>query len=108
MKTNWDVTPSEAIEVQQFLRKRVRLEPLSRKAQTVAGADISFNRYSDVMYAGFVVLELPSLRVVATSHAVVVSRFPYIPGLLTFREAPPLLEAWRQLEVRPDVVMFDG
>ena len=78
------------------------------KLELVAGADISYNKFSDVIYAGIVVLRLPSLEVVTTSGIVTTTKFPYVSGLLSFREAPPLLEAWEKLTVRPDVMMLDG
>jgi deoxyribonuclease V len=86
----------------------VRLEPLPEGVGLVAGTDVSFNRYSDVVYAAIVVVRLPSLEVEATAGVVARATFPYISGLFSFREAPPLLEAWERLDVRPDVVMVDG
>jgi len=60
------------------------------------------------MYASVVVCELPSLRVAEAAWAVRGARFPYIPGLFSFREVPPLLAAFARLERRPDVLLFDG
>ena len=105
---SWDLTPSEAIAVQQQLRSRVRLEPLRGEIKTIAGADISFNKFSEVVYAGIVVLSLPDLRIVESVGVRSVSEFPYVPGLLSFREAPSLLEAWEKLRTKPDVLMLDG
>lgn len=105
---DWDLSPREAVELQKSLRERVRLEPLGRKIETVAGADISFNKFSPVLYAGIVVLRLPSLEVLEEVGVVGETKFPYVPGLLSFRESPPLLEAWAKLKCEPDAVMFDG
>ncbi|MBO0725947.1 MAG: deoxyribonuclease V [Blastocatellia bacterium] len=105
---SWDLTPGEAIEVQRRLRNLVRLQPLARPVNTIAGADISFNRFSETVYAGIVVLSLPDLRVIETAGVRSVAKFPYIPGLLSFREAPSLLEAWEKLKTKPDVLMLDG
>ena len=104
----WNLTPREAVELQKQLRGRVRLEPLGRKIETVAGADISFNKFSPVVYAGLVVLRLPTLEVVEEVGVVSETRFPYVPGLLSFRETPSVLEAWAKLKTEPDAVMFDG
>jgi deoxyribonuclease V len=104
----WNLTPREAVELQKRLRERVRVEPLARKIETVAGADISFNKYSTTLYAGIVVLSLPSLEVVEEVGVVSETKFPYVPGLLSFRESPPLLDAWAKLKTEPDAVMFDG
>ncbi len=105
---SWDLTPSEAIEVQQRLRAMVRLEPLTREVHTIAGADISFNKFSETVYAGIVVLSLPDLRIIEEAGVRSVAKFPYVPGLLSFRETPSLLEAWDKLQTRPDVLMLDG
>jgi deoxyribonuclease V len=105
---DWTVTPREAIELQKRLRERVTLRPLDRRIETVAGADISFNKYEPTLYAGIVVLRLPSLEVVEEVGVVSETKFPYVPGLLSFRESPPVLEAWSKLKTEPDAVMFDG
>jgi deoxyribonuclease V len=104
----WTMTPREAVELQKSLRERVRLVPLERGIETIAGADISFNKFSPVMYAGIVVLRLPSLELVEEVGIISETRFPYVPGLLSFRESPSLLEAWAKLKTEPDAVMFDG
>jgi deoxyribonuclease V len=105
---SWNLTPTEAVALQKQLRAQVVLQPLPDQLELVAGADISYNKFSDVIYAGIVVLRLPALEVVATAGIVTTSKFPYVSGLLSFREAPPLLEAWEKLTVRPDVLMLDG
>ncbi len=104
----WNLTPTEAVKVQRDLRERIRIEPFSGEPELIAGADISFNLYSSTVYAAFVVLDFSSLEVIARASAVVEVHFPYIPGLLSFREIPPLIQAWEKLEVEPDVVVFDG
>ena len=104
----WALTPREAVELQRSLRERVRIVPLERRVETIAGADISFNKFSPVMYAGIVVLRLPGLEVVEEVGVVSETRFPYVPGLLSFRESPSVLEAWSKLKTEPDAVMFDG
>jgi deoxyribonuclease V len=105
---DWTMTPKEAVELQKSLRERVVLQPLKRRIETIAGADISFNKFSTVIYAGLVVMRLPSLEVIEEVGVVSETRFPYVPGLLSFREAPSVLEAWAKLKTEPDAVMFDG
>ncbi len=104
----WDLTPSEAIQVQKGLREKIRLISLRKPVRLVGGADVSMNLYSTDGFAGFVVLEYPAMREVA--HAVIADRllFPYIPGLLSFREIPLLLQAWKKLKTKPDVLLVDG
>ena len=104
----WDLKPREAVELQKRLRDEVRIVPLKGKVETVAGCDISFNKYDPTIYAGVVVLRLPSLEVVEEVGVVSETKFPYVPGLLSFRETPSLLEAWEKLKTEPDAVMFDG
>ncbi len=104
----WSLTPREAVELQKKLRERVRITPLKKRIETVAGADISFNKFDPTIYAAVVVLRLPSLAVVEEVGVVGETRFPYVPGLLSFRESPSVLEAWAKLKTEPDAVMFDG
>ena len=104
----WDVSPSEAVKIQQQLRLELISQPYAGLPRYVGGADISFNKYSPRVYAGYVVLELPSLKVVERAGAVMDVSFPYIPGLLSFREIPPLLQAWNKLKQKPEVLVMDG
>lgn len=105
---DWDLTPTEAVALQKELRGKIRIEPLRREVSLVAGCDISFNKFSEIVYAGIVVLRLPELDVVDSATVITRTSFPYIPGLLSFRETPALLEAWEKLKTTPDVVMLDG
>ena len=105
---SWDVPTHEAIAIQQKLRTKVQLTPLKEPITYIAGADISFNRGSKVFYAGFVVFRYPSLKLCGHSLVIVKSTFPYVPGLLSFRELPALLAAWEQMPLQPDVVLVDG
>ncbi|HVF88640.1 MAG TPA: deoxyribonuclease V [Blastocatellia bacterium] len=105
---SWGLKPSEAIELQKDLRGRVKIQPLDRPVSLVAGCDISFNRFSEVIYAGILVLRLSDFEVVDRATVVTETSFPYVPGLLSFRETPALLQAWEKLSTAPDVVMLDG
>lgn len=106
---NWNVTPKEAIETQQRLRSQVRIAPIDiSKLRTVAGADLSYDKGSDIVYAGIVVLSYPSLELIEQVGVTTRATFPYIPGLLSFRETPALLEAWERLSIFPDALIADG
>ncbi|MBI4850471.1 MAG: deoxyribonuclease V [Acidobacteria bacterium] len=105
---SWDVTPTEAVEIQKKLREQVKIQKLSGKVRYIAGADMSFEKFSNIVYAGFVVIDVKTLEVVGSSTIVTEAKFPYISGLFSFREVPPLLEAWKKLDVEPDVVVLDG
>ncbi len=102
------MTPREAVELQNSLRDRVVMSPPARPIRTIAGGDISFNKYSSTIYAGVVVLSLETLEVIEESGVVTETHFPYVPGLLSFRETPALMEAWRRLTSEPDAMMVDG
>ncbi len=104
----WDVSPKEAIELQKSLRNQVLIEPLDREIQTIGGADVSLNRFSSTLYAGIIVLSFPELEIIEYKTVKVETIFPYIPGLLSFREIPGLLHVWNKLEMKPDVLMVDG
>ncbi len=104
----WDLSPTEAIALQRELSRQVRLTPLAKEPETIAGADLSFHRFSNIVDAGIVVLRLRDLSILDSSHVRTTAPFPYLPGLLSFREAPPLLEAWERLHIKPDVLMLDG
>lgn len=104
----WDLSPAEAIALQRELAARVdAVSPLPR-CRLIAGADVSYDRGSSRFYAGVVVLRTDDLAVVERRGAAADSPFPYVPGLLSFREAPVLLEALARIESRPDAVMCDG
>ncbi len=103
-----NITPQEAVEMQKELRQQLRLQPLQKEIKTIAGADISFNKYSTTVYAGIVVMHFPSLQVIETSGITDETSFPYIPGLLAFREVPALSKAWENLNTKPDVLVLDG
>jgi len=107
-KFTWKVTPKEAIEIQKELQREVRLVPLSKDLCYIGGSDASMNLFSPEGFAGFVTLRYPDLDLV--DHAVSKDKinFPYIPGLLSFREIPMLLKAWQKLKQKPDVLIVDG
>jgi len=105
---SWDLGPAEARALQGDLAARVdSVRPLP-PCQTVAGADVSFNRWGPTLYAAVVVLDARTLDVIDRAGAVAEARFPYVPGLLSFREAPAVIEAFGKLSVRPDVLICDG
>lgn len=102
------LTPAQAIAYQLELRKQIRIEPLEKDITTIAGADISFNKYSEIIYAGIVLFSYPDLKIIDNATAISRTSFPYISGLLAFREVPALLEAWDKLSIKPDLMVLDG
>lgn len=103
---SWDVTPEAARELQNRLRSQVVTADRFGTINTVAGVDIGLKR--DIARASVVVLSFPELQVVDIEVAECPVRFSYIPGLLSFREIPPLLTAFDRLKTEPDLVIVDG
>ena len=104
----WDVSPKEAIEIQESLTENVRLVDDFDEIRTVAGVDVGFEDDNTVTRAAVVVLDIETLKPVASAIARQPTMFPYVPGLLSFREIPAVLEALKQLLVRPDLLLCDG
>jgi deoxyribonuclease V len=104
----WDLAPPEAEALQRELADRVDARTPLTQCRLVAGADVAYDDAANRYYAGVVVVRLPELDVIERVSAIGGSPFPYVPGLLSFREAPVLLEAFAKLQVEPDAVMFDG
>lgn len=104
----FDLTSAEAIRLQERLRAQIHLSGDIHDVSFVAGADASYTKGSDVIHAVVVVLRYPDLTVVERVSVSVVTGFPYIPGLLAFREGPALIEAFRRVRSEPDVIFFDG
>lgn len=101
-------TITEATHLQLEMREQIVLKPLEKEIRTIAGADISFNKYSTTVYAGIVVLSYPEMIVQSYSLVTAVTTFPYVPGYLAFREVPSLMLAWQQLPQKPDLLVLDG
>jgi len=100
------VSPDEAIRIQERLADEVDPAPRPDAVETVAGIDVSIR--DDTAQAAVVVLTLPDLEVVDRAIHRCDVPFPYVPGLLSFRETPPVLPALEQLSVTPDVLMTDS
>ncbi len=103
---SWSLTADEAIKVQAQLRARLALSWDGRKVETIGGVDVDLEQ--DQARAAIVVLRLSDLKPIEGVTADVPLVFPYIPGLLAFREGPAVLAAWEKVQNKPDVVMFDG
>ncbi|HVS37495.1 MAG TPA: deoxyribonuclease V [Gemmataceae bacterium] len=104
----WNLSPKEAVTLQRGLADRVVADSPPPRCTLIAGADVSYNKFSPTIFAGVVVLRLPDLTVVERRGASVECHFPYIPGLLSFREAPALLAAFAKVKASPNAVMLDG
>jgi len=105
---HWVRTYRSAVALQERLRSLVRVEPLCPRPEIVAGVDVSYDKTGDLFYAGIVVMRKPGLEVIEEVTVVRRAAFPYIPGLLSFREGPAVLAAFRKVKTEPDAVIFDG
>lgn len=105
---DWDAPPKEAVAIQNRLARQIVLEPRNEPPQIVAGADIAFDTASGAAFAVVVLLQFPSLQPAGKFAVEGTVKFPYVPGLLSFREAPLLLRAFEQVEPAPDLIFFDG
>lgn len=105
---SWNLTPREAVVLQQRLKARVVAEDRLPAVRHVAGTDVGFERGGRTTRAAVVVLAFPGLEPVDWAIARRPTRFPYVPGLLSFREIPALLAALAMLKVKPDLVLCDG
>jgi deoxyribonuclease V len=108
VKHSWDLSPKQAVALQRKLAGRVREEPLAGPVRYVAGTDCAFLDGGRRIVAAAVLCETRTWQTVATSEVVRPCEFPYVPGLLSFREAPAVIETVRRLPERPGLLMCDG
>jgi deoxyribonuclease V len=105
---NFPTTIDAARRVQNQLRSQVILEDRLSSVQTLAGVDVGFEDDYRLTRAAVVVLSFPELRVLESAIAKVPTGFPYVPGFLSFREIPAILEALKQISIQPDLLFCDG
>jgi len=104
----WDLSPNRARALQIELARLVETTDRLGTIERVAGVDVGFDNKKGLTRAAVAVLEFPRLEPIEETFATCPTRFPYIPGLLSFREAPALLAALEQLSEPPDVLLCDG
>lgn len=104
----WDVSPAEAIALQQALRSHVVRQDALPPVSAVAGVDVGFEEQGRITRAAVAVLRLPELSLLESAVVRRPTAFPYVPGLLSFREVPAVLEALQQLRRLPDLILCDG
>ncbi|MDF7798860.1 deoxyribonuclease V [Pontiellaceae bacterium B1224] len=104
----WDVSPKEAIAIQKALQSHINLTDDFGDIKTVAGVDVGFRKNNTITVAAIAVLDFQTLEVIETVVAHRPTTFPYIPGLLSFREVPCVLEAMLKLSAQPDLLLCDG
>ncbi len=104
----WDLSENEALKLQHELAAKVVTEDQLGKVQLVAGVDVAYDKHSDKLVAAVVVLGADTLEVIETVTAEDHAQFPYIPGLFSFRELPPLIKSLAKLNHSPDLIVCDG
>ena len=104
----WDLSEEAAIALQGRLARAVEREDRLGAVRTVAGVDVAYDSHSDALVAAVVVLDAQTMQVCARAEAVDSARFPYIPGLFSFRELPSIAKALAALDVTPDLIICDG
>lgn len=108
IRHNWNISPAKAIELQKKLADKIRLEPLTGKTRTLAGVDCAFVDGGAGIIAAAVLCDAESMEIIETASERRPCEFPYIPGLLSFREAPAVISAVRKLTGPVDLLMCDG
>ncbi len=106
-KSFWPTNIAEAKRLQHYLSQRVQLTPLKKKTvRTVAGIDAAFTETHTI--AVVAVFDIETMSLIEKSHCVQKTSFPYVPGYLSFREGPAMINAVRSLVSVPDILLFDG
>ena len=104
----WDLNPSAAIALQQQLREQVITDDQLGNVKRVAGVDVGFRAQGTITRAAIAVLSYPELKLVDSAIAETPTSFPYVPGLLSFRELPTVLATLAKLKQLPDLWLCDG
>lgn len=105
---NWNVSIEQAKAIQLELKDRIQIKKLGSPVRSVAGCDVSYSKKTEMCFAVVMVFKFPTMDIVEQTQASGPVNFPYVPGYLTFREAPILLKAFEKIENMPDLVLFDG
>lgn len=104
----WNLSEQDALELQLLLSTKVAIEDQLNEVKFVAGADVAYEKYGDALVATVVLLDAKNLKVVESITTRGSAQFPYITGLFSFRELPPLIGAFSKLKHTPDLVVCDG
>lgn len=102
----WDLSPKEAVDIQNKLRQKIRLNKWQGQPGLIAGVDVAFRKTKAC--GAVVVLSYPEFNVIEQVYKTGKITYPYIPGLLTFREGPILEKCFRATKFGPDIIIFDG
>jgi len=103
---SWDLQPKEAVKCQELLSKKISFSPTFNQINLVAGVDASYSQ--GYVIGGITILKYPELTLLSQEYTIKQIHFPYISGLLTFREGPVISELFQKIKWNPDVILFDG
>jgi len=105
---NWNLSFAQARNLQTYLAGKLKFASIKKKPETVAGLDCAFSKDGTKICAAIIVLRFGNFAVVEIQKAVANVTFPYVPGLLSFREAPVCIKAAGKLKITPDIFIIDG
>lgn len=106
---DWNLSPAQAVQLQkQMAFEVVAYDDFQKPIKTVAGIDLGYDTKNDTSRAVVVVLSFPELELLETAKALLPIQFPYVPGLLSFRETPVAIKALEKMTLTPDVILCDG
>ncbi len=105
---SWNLSCSQAIDLQKRLASKVQFIPLKKPPKLIAGLDCAFTKNGQKIIAAAVIVKLPDFELIETTTSLRKVTFPYIPGLLSFREAPACIAAVEKLKKQPDLFLIDG
>ena len=104
----WELTPKAAVKLQNELAAKVKITPLQGNIRLVAGIDCSYIKSRELIVTAALLMDARTMVVRDVSESVQPCTFPYVPGLLSFREAPAVIAAVQGLEQQPDLLLCDG
>lgn len=104
----WNLSDVEALALQQQSASKVIKEDKLNQVSLVAGVDVAYAKESDKLVAAVVILNADTFEIIETATAEDQTQFPYIPGLFSFRELPPLIKAFAKIQHSPDLIICDG
>jgi len=104
----WNLSASEAVKLQKKLAKRIICKGRPKKIDCIAGADLAYEKSRQLGFCAVILFSYPGLNILDTCFSHDTVEFPYIPGLLTFREGPLFLKTFKKIKTKPDVIIFDG
>ncbi len=105
---SWKVSVEQAIRIQETLRNKIILKKDFTEVRAIAGGDVAYSKDGKRLFGAIAVLSFPKMETIDVSLAEGRITFPYIPGLLCFREGPILVKIFQVLKIKPDVMIFDG